>query len=143
MATMNKQIFVDSNFFIELYNKNDTNFAKAEEKSRLISEINPEIVINNYIFSEITTVISQRIDRKTAILAGKQLIQNQQIHLCFLTPKVEEEAWKIFSSITSKNVSFADCSIIATMKALSVNTLLTFDTKDFHLLQMEYKFKLF
>ncbi len=134
------KIFVDSNFFIALLNPQDTLNTKAITISSKIKDESPSLVISNFIFLEIVTILSQRIDRKTAITFGNHLLQDNQIEILHINESLQEKCWKAFQKMDKKNISFVDCSILAVMEAEKINTLLTFDLEDFVSLKKIYKF---
>lgn len=141
MARKIDKVFVDSSFFVALYNDLDNQHQKAKKISQKLLEEDPESFISNFIFSEIVTIISQKVSRKAAVEAGLDLPLGNG--LIYIDPYLHQKTWEIFKKIDRKNVSYVDCSILAVMQHLGITTLLTFDTTDFKSLQKALKFKLF
>ncbi len=141
MEKSNDKLFIDSNFFIALYNPLDTLNEKAKETSKQIQKDNPQTIISNFVFLEAVTVISQRAGRVVAIAAGKKLIEAHSF--IFINETQQRRSWEIFQQIQRKNVSFVDSSILAIMEQEEIRYLLTFYREDFLPLQKLYKFKLY
>lgn len=136
------KIFVDSNYFIALFNPQDSLFKQATLANSKLEKDNPQIYISTYIFSEIVTVLSQRTGRVNAIHAGNQLLEGR-ISILQSTMETEELSWKIFNRVKKKNMSFVDCSSIAVMQAEGINKFLTFDEEDFSPLRKKYSFSFY
>lgn len=136
----NKRVFVDSNFFIALLNPLDTLNNKALICSEKIKGELPTLVISNFIFLEIVTILSQRVNRKAAITFGTRLMQDNQIEIIHIDESLQEKSWKTFQETDRKNISFVDCSILTVMETEKINTLLTFDQEDFANLREIYRF---
>jgi predicted nucleic acid-binding protein len=143
MEERNEPIFVDSNYFIGLFNPQDPLSNNANRISRELEQKHAPIFISNFIFLEITTIISMRAGREIARETGKYLLSAPQIHTTHIDEALQQRTWDIFQEIAQKNISFVDCSIIAAMQELDIAKLLTFDTKDFKQLQKKYKFSLY
>lgn len=121
------EIFIDASFFCAFYNKNDALFEKASSYTELINH--QKIYTSNFILLESYTVISQRVTRKVAIEFGKAIQNMPGIKIIKIDQPLEETSWDIFKNIPDKNMSYVDCSIIATMKEHSIKQLLTFDSQ--------------
>ncbi|MBL7159235.1 PIN domain-containing protein [Candidatus Microgenomates bacterium] len=127
----NNRLFVDSNFFIALFNPTDALNQKALTISKKLKKENPRLYISNFVFLEVVTVLSQRVSRKAAISLGNHLLKDRQLEIIHIDKQLNKLTWKIFQNIKKKNVSFVDCSILAAMKAEGIKKLLTFDQSDF------------
>ena len=73
MGENNSKVFVDSNFYIALFNPEDTLYNKAAQISKKIQKQDLKIFISNLIFLEAVTVLSMRTNRKTAVETGIRL----------------------------------------------------------------------
>ncbi len=138
-----KRIFVDSNYFIALFNPQDILCKRAEELSQKIYEEGNALVFSNFIFLEVVTVLSQKKGRSGGIEAGIHLLGHPFFECITIDEGLQQETWKIFEQVKHKDISFVDCSVIACMKAESITELLTFDTKDFRLLQKQFSFRFY
>lgn len=142
MAEDNR-VFVDSNYFVALFNPSDALHKRALDLARNIDSQNAFLVISNFVFLEIVTVLSQRRGRKVAIEVGEHLLTNSLITIIQVDELLQRESWHIFQNIMEKNVSFVDSSIVAVMKAEYITKLLTFDAKDFKKLRKRYQFNFY
>ncbi|OGK31719.1 hypothetical protein A3D08_02995 [Candidatus Roizmanbacteria bacterium RIFCSPHIGHO2_02_FULL_43_11] len=135
-------LFVDTNYFVSLVNEHDTNNTKACAYAEEFVQYSPQFIISNYIFSEVVTVTSQRLGKDESIRVGTMLLSNPHIEILPLNTLLEREAWKIFSKIAKKNMSYVDCTTLALIKAYKIERLLTFDRKDFQPIGKDFGFVL-
>ncbi|MEK7648436.1 MAG: PIN domain-containing protein [Patescibacteria group bacterium] len=135
-------IFLDSSYLIAYFNTNDALHTQACEIGKILKpEINP-LIISNYIFLEITTVLSQKAGRHLARTVGEYILSTSSIRCIHIDPSLHHKTWTLFQTIGQKDIGFVDCSIIAAMKAEGITTLLTFDTH-FKKLQKHHRFSLY
>ena len=127
---MNKAftIFVDSDAFVALTKEDDSNHKKAKDIFLELQDKPVTFVTSNYVFSEVATVLSQKVDHKTAVA----YINNMKSQDCVfiverITEKTEEAATQIFIKQTSKNVSFVDCTNIALIGEKHMDGIFSFD----------------
>ncbi|OGK16226.1 hypothetical protein A2774_04545 [Candidatus Roizmanbacteria bacterium RIFCSPHIGHO2_01_FULL_39_12c] len=102
--------------------------------------MNKSLYISSYIFSEVTTVLLQKVGRKGAIIAGNNILNSGNFHFIDFDKKVQNLSWKIFQEINKKNISFVDCTILAVMDYMGIKKLLTLDATDFAGLRRKYSF---
>ena len=133
-------VFVDSNYFVALFNENDTLYERARNIARQIEKEQRHLCISNLVFLEIVTVLSQRRGRTVGIEVGEYLRANPHITLVHADEFIHEKSWYIFQNTPQKNISFVDCGIIAVMKEENLKELLTFDQNDFKHLQSHCQF---
>lgn len=138
-----EKIFVDSNYLIALANEEDDQHEKARAIAKRLAGENPLLILSNYVFSEITTVLSLRAGRAIAREVGNGLLGNPRAEIIIADEDLDHQAWTIFKQIKSKDVSFVDCSIIAAMRSVGISDLLTFDLTDFKPLRSRYGLRLF
>src|SRR5215469_15869582 len=131
-------LFIDSNFFIALYNPEDNLHEKAKQIAKKLQIDNPYIYYSNFIFLETVTILSQRVSRDYARAAGNKLLNNNSFII--IDEQLQKRSWEIFEKIDKKNVSFVDCSTLAIMEFENISQLLSFDLTDFKPLQNIYKF---
>ncbi len=135
------KLVADSNFYIALYNPEDTLHDQAVQAAEIIKRENIKVLISNFIFLETVTVLSIRGNRKIAVEAGTALVKTP--HFIHFDKSLTQQTWEIFQKIDKKNMGFVDCSILAVMKAEDIKYLLTFDQTDFKSLQKAFGFKLY
>ncbi len=138
---MGNKLFIDSNYFISLYNPSDSQNQKAEKLSHNLE--NFDLYISNFIFLETVTVFSQRVGRKLAVKLGNRLLESESINLIQVDTELQKQTWRIFCDTQKKNTSFVDCSTVAVMQAEGIDKLLTFDREDFKPLLKKHHLSLF
>lgn len=143
MEEKTDQIFIDANFLIAIYNPEDALHKKASVIVRNLRKLNISLNISNYIFSEVTTVLSQKVGRKEAIIAGTNILKSENFSLIFIDATIHDLGWQVFQEINKKNMSFVDCSTLAVMRYMGIKKLLTFDMADFAGLRRKYSFSFF
>lgn len=137
------KLFVDSNYFIALSNPSDALHRPAREIATILEEESLILIISNFIFLEVVTVLAQKGGKEIANEGGRYLLSHPFIEKIHIDEWLQSRSWEIFQEIYSKNVSFVDCSIIAVMKSEGITQLLTFDTKDFTPLQKHYNVRFY
>ena len=135
-----KSICLDSNYIIALSNQRDTLHNRAVSCAPIIE--GKQLFLSSLVYSEAMTVLSQQVDRSTAIEVGQTLLSSPNITLIHISYQLFMDSWQVFSKINKKNMSFVDCSILAMMKAHRIKKLLTFDLTDFAPLQKQFGFEL-
>ena len=135
-------IFVDSNYFIALFNASDTLHPETVSIAENMVAQNVRLCISNYIVIEVLTVLSQRVGKQSAILAMESLSNNEQIKMIHVTEELHQQSLDIFKTVKPKNVSLVDCSILAIPDYANIKQLLTFDITDFKPLASRFNFKL-
>ena len=134
------RVFVDSNFFIALFHSGDSLYPNASSLSARLESERRQLMLSNFIFSEIVTILSLRRGSDAASEAGEYILQNPEIEIIYIDSELQRQAWEIFKTLGRKNLSFVDATTIAAMQAESLNELLTFDLKDFKPLRKKYGF---
>ena len=121
-------IFIDTNFYVSLENKADSNHKKAKEILIYLIPKNPQFFTTTLILYETVTVISLRVGREAAIYFKDNF--DPATKVLWLDKAIETKAWSLFRKIKDKDVSFVDCYSFALLGELMVREVLTFD-KDF------------
>lgn len=134
------QIVIDSNYFLAVNNSHDSLNLQAVKLSYFVEK--NEAIISDYIFLEIVTILSQKVSRNVACQVGLALLSSANIKIITVDHSLFLDSWIIFSKLKQKNISFIDCSILATMKRYRVKQLLSFDNTDFAPLQKQFGFEL-
>ncbi len=137
------RVFADSNFFIALFNSSDSLYTKAVSAAQILDGQATTLVISNFIFLEVTTVLSQKRGKKVALAAGNYLLSEPRIQVLHVDEHRQLRAWNMFQRVPAKNTSFVDCSNIVLMQDEGIGTLLTFDQIDAKILQKFYRFRIF
>ncbi len=127
MATLKNSVFLDSNYIIASYADSDPLYQKATVLSKHLTSRQGQLVISNYILLEVVTILSQRVGKKHAHDAGKYLLESGRVQNIQQTSSLDYQTWDLFQTVRTKNLSFVDASIIATMLAEGIKHLITFD----------------
>jgi uncharacterized protein len=143
MEEKSSEVFVDSNFFIALLNKEDSVHTEAMAISKKLAEKNVSYIISNLVFAEIVTVTSMKAGRATAVQGGEKLLNSSRLQVTYIDESLQKESWDVFQKVDQKNISFVDCSIIAVMRSEGIRQLLTFDKKYFTKLQKKFRFSFY
>lgn len=138
-----EQVFADSNYFIALSNPSDSLHQRAIEVSSRIDARETPLVISNFIFLEVVTVLARKRGGSAAEEAGAYLLSASFITRIHIDEWLQKETWEIFRNTASENISFVDCSVLAVMGTEGITKLLTFDMSDFRGLQRKYRFQFF
>lgn len=120
------RIYADASAIISLNDPTDSNHKLAQEISQ--DHLKDLYFVSAYSFAEIVTLLSQKIDKETAIIVGEHIKNSYE--WIILDQAVENLAWEIFKKQKSKNVSFVDCAIFALSQQGVFDKVFTFD-KDF------------
>jgi len=138
-----ESVFVDSNFFVALFNPSDTLHKQALLAASRLDDQNIPVILSNFVFLEVVTVLSQKRGKAVAVTCGKYLQTDSKFSIVHVDERLQEHTWELFKSTESKNISFVDCSTVAIMEDEAITKLLTFDKTDFKKLQKHHKFSLF
>lgn len=121
-------IFVDADAFVALTKKDDSNHKKAKEIFEQLFNIPVTFTTSNYVFSEVATVLSQRVDHHTAVaFIHSMKAEGTIFQIERISEELEESAIEIFMKQKSKNVSFVDCTNIAVIRAKHMDGIFSFD----------------
>ena len=139
----NERVFVDTNYFVALFNSSDALHREALRVAKEIDAAGARLVISNFIFLETMTVLAQKRGKETAREAGNYLLAGGGIEMIHIDEVLQRSSWEIFRELREKNVSFVDASIIAILKAEDISRLMTFDCEDFKKLARRYSFGIY
>lgn len=134
-----KRIFVDSNYFIAFFNPSDALHARAIKIGKELYAQDAALVISNFIFLEVVTVLAQRVGKESALRVGRHLLEDPKASIIHVDLSLHQAAWQIFQRVPGKDVGFVDCSILAVMHAEAIRSLLTFDVRDFRPLLKSFR----
>jgi predicted nucleic acid-binding protein len=122
-------VFVDSDAFVALLKEDDTNHEHALGiLNELLERYDTTFVTSNYVFSEVVTVVSQKVGHSEAVAFIDTITSPEYyIEMKRVSPEVERQAIEVFKGQTSKNVSFVDCTNMALMSAFQIQDIFSFD----------------
>lgn len=129
--TMKSKIFVDSSFWLALFNKEDALHKQALSFSQDKKFLQAALFTSDHVLDETLTRLKKKVNAKSAFLLFEALqrkIKEDRLTFLFTTHEIFNKAYKIFkNNPLPKSFSFTDATIVALVKAHKINTLLTFD----------------
>ena len=121
-------IFVDTDAFVALIKKNDSNHTKAKNIFQKLQGMSIEFATSNYVFSEAITILSQKVNHATAVRFIDAMLSSENIfNIKRADEAIEDVAINIFKDQTSKNISFVDCTNMAFVRKIGINGIFSFD----------------
>ena len=118
-------LFIDSSAFVALRSVEDPAHRRALQLMQAVGNDYAEFVTSHFIIAESITVISQKVSHHDAVDFRDHDIAD--IRVMRITEELEYQAFEIFRNLTSKNVSFIDCTSFALMRSLGLTTAFAFD----------------
>lgn len=129
-------VFIDANVFIAFANKRDRNHTRSSELMNRVRKGELGLpYTSDYVFDEAVTAALVRAKRlDIAVKTGKVILGSREESIPSLARlvKVDErifaEAWATFKTGRFEGLSFTDHTILAQLKELKIDALLSFDT---------------
>jgi len=121
---MKESVFFDTSAIYSYVNLLAPNHQKVKT---FINNFKGKLVITNYIFDEIITLILSRLGHKTASIVGNILLNSPQISNYWIIENDEKDGWELFLRRTDKEYSFTDCISFVVMRKLNIKKCLTTD----------------
>lgn len=128
---MNKPriIFVDADAFVAFTKQDDSNHKRAKQIFEKLQNSLVTFITSNFVFAEVVTVLSQRVDHEAAVTFIDNMKSDDSIfQIERINEETEEKAVQIFIQQTSKNVSFFDCTNIALIRQKNMDGVFSFDS---------------
>ena len=123
-------ILVDTCAVIAVRNADDINHKKAMEiMVPVLRGQFGKVFVSDYIFDEAVTLAYIRTKNKKFVHDIAKFIRSKPINLRFIEPSDFENAWELYRKFDDKHFSFTDCTNIAIMERLRIDTLFTFDSE--------------
>jgi hypothetical protein len=121
---MKDQVFVDTSALYAYINVKDPDHKKIEG---FLNSFKGRVLITNYIFDEIVTLVLARLGHSKAVFVGDILQKSPQVDRIWVTPVDEKKAWGLFVSREDKAYSFTDCVSFAVMNRLGISNCIALD----------------
>lgn len=119
-------IFLDSSFIIGYYNRNDEHNERAVKIMKdIIAGKYGNPVISDYIFDEIMTVLFNKLNLKTSIKIGDNILN--VFDWFVLDENLFLNSFEIFKNQKNTKLSFTDCSNLILMESKDIKNIATFD----------------
>lgn len=124
-----KKYFLDTSFIMALILDSDSNYKKAIKLEYILNE---ECYINNNVLNEVLTLTGRKLNIDSDREVYYSLIDTFNVLNEYEIVNYTSETFKIFETYIGVNsnktkLSFTDSSIILTMKAFNIDTLVSFD----------------
>jgi len=125
-STKRKRILVDTDAFVALYNREDSNHTRAKAISASIVKEGNLPILSVFSYGESITVISQKVGRSYA-LQYMDDINRGNAYILEAELGIVKKGEEVYKRQTSKNVSFTDCVNMAIMKQEGIEEIFSFD----------------
>jgi len=119
------KVFVDTNIFVAIRNKNDLTHQKAVELFNFLKAHKAKFYTSSDIISESLTVLSVKMGKKIALEFLEEIGSNAKE--IFIDEVIHRETRNFFKKVKSKNISFVDCSSAVAMKRNNIKYIFSFD----------------
>ena len=123
---MTSKVFVDTNIFVALKDKNDSTHKEAKKIALYLKKKNIKLYTSSDVIGETLTVLSRKLGKKVARSFFDNYLKSGVSEI-FIDDIIHDEARKLFFKITSKNISFIDCSSAIAMEQSKIDVVFTFD----------------
>lgn len=88
-----------------------------------------KLFVSDYIFGEAVTLAYIRTGSKKFAYDIGKFAKAKPINMRFIEPVDFDKAWELYLLYEDKHLSFTDCTNIALMKKLGIETIFTFDAE--------------
>ncbi|MDZ4221692.1 MAG: PIN domain-containing protein, partial [Patescibacteria group bacterium] len=121
-------IVVDANIVVALFDEQDSTHEQAVALMKDFHVRGSRLVMVNLAVYEALTVLHMK-DCRTQARAFYEVVRtNPRIYTVYVTGELESRAYLRFREAASKNMSFADCAIIAVAEAVNASAIASFDS---------------
>ncbi len=121
--------FLDTSFLVVHRNLKDENHVQAVACFDTLKQSSPhlKLMLTDYIFDELATLLVVRLNKSKAIEICRAVYDDPIIRLFSIGRSLFDEAWELFQKATDKDWSFTDCTSFVTMQYLGIKRGLSFD----------------
>jgi len=121
------KIILDANFSVALLDSTDSCHKSALAISDALEQGGYELILNNIVFYEVLTALCRRGVKDLAEWYYNRVAEAEDVVLIYCDHALEKRAFLYFTKMSSKNVSFADCTLFATADIHSTKYIVSFD----------------
>ncbi len=123
-------LLLDTSALVAARNAEDRNHNKAFEiMTPLLQGDYGKLFVSDYIFDEAVTLAYIRTGSKNFAYDIGRFARAKPINFRFIEPIDFDTAWELFEQYEDKHLSFTDCTNIALMERLGIETIFTFDAE--------------
>lgn len=127
------RLFVDTSAWFAYANRKDRDHQAVRTVFR---DFKGRLTTSNFILDESVSLCLYRLGHAVATQVGATLLDPGKVDLIRITPGDEKEAWALFCERPDQRYSFTDCTSIALMRRLEIDSVLAIDedfrTEGFH-----------
>ena len=123
---MQSKLLVDSDVFVSLIDKNDSNHKKTILLNNKLIKQGYKFFALNVVIYETATVLSHKISHQSAVDFLINIL-SAKMEIIRLDEKTEKTALTIFLEQKRKNTSFIDCANIAWLKNTGSDQIFSYD----------------
>lgn len=121
-------LLIDTSALIAARNANDRNHEKALKfMVPALKGEHGKAFVSDYIFDEAVSLAYIRTGNRKFAQDIARFARAKPINFRFIEPVDFDRAWEIYLQYHDKHLSFTDCTNIALMERLGIETLFTFD----------------
>jgi predicted nucleic acid-binding protein len=118
-------VFVDTSAFLAFLNQADRYHDQAVNQWRSLLESNEPLVSNNYVLVETIALVQHRLGLDA--IRGLNDVLIPLIAIQWVDEVIHGQAMAAIMAANRRQLSLVDCSAMASMRALGINQILTFD----------------
>lgn len=120
-------IVLDTSYLVSYYNSLDVNHSSALEAGNRMNRGEwGKLLVPEYVFAELMSVLTSRRGLQKAISVGESLLEGEDVEI---VPCISHmiDAFTIFGNQRRKILSFVDAAIVAIARNLGAGHVATFD----------------
>ena len=121
---MAEQIFIDTSAIYAYINAKDPDH---ETVKHFLNGCEGNLLLSNFIFDEIATLVMARLGHDKAVLTGQVLSNPNIFSLVRIGLNDERKVWDLFANRLDKAYSFTDCTSFVIMRKLYIVKYLALD----------------
>jgi predicted nucleic acid-binding protein len=119
-----KLVFVDTGAFYALADRRDPAHLRAK---RFIEAFDSRLLTTDFIFAETMSLLTKRLGKAIAVTFGQGVRNSPLFRIEEATPKVREDAWRLFAAQRDKDYDLIDCISFSVMDSFRIREVFGFD----------------
>jgi predicted nucleic acid-binding protein len=121
---MAERVFVDTSALYAYINSKDPDHERVKS---YLKNFDGQLIITNFVFDEIVTLVLGRMGHDKAVLTGNTLLNPKVFVVIRVRRNDERNAWELFVDRSDKTYSFTDCTSFIIMRRLGIDKSLAID----------------
>jgi len=131
---MAKAVFIDTGFWIALFDKRDRNHLSAKNSLEFFIK-NYRLYLSDFILFETITYLNCSVKRHDLAVRFIKKMQKPTLKMLVVDETVKTKALNLFEKYSDKDLSMTDCTSFVLMNQLDISNYAGFDD---HFLQMGF-----